>query len=291
MPELAPLRLAQSTRGYAPFQLTHYRASWVEGADTWETPDWPVEARLTQYLYGPDKPELKSSLVLRGNFSAGAELGFHLGQVSRYARLVILADGQRVFEKDFEPGAGTGEWEKSKYKPEWKIYQAIYDRTYVVELPNACRELRLELEEGDWVTFKAVRVGRARFVPTDVDWGRRQGEFVVDDQGKLSGVGGQEGIDRETLFRETVAPWQRFSTDHSVGVHVGEWGAHQHTPHDAVLRWMHDCLANWSRAGFGWALWNLRGSFGCLDSGRKDVKYENCQGHQLDRRMLELLES
>jgi hypothetical protein len=31
----------------------------------------------------------------------------------------------------------------------WR-YQAVYDRTYVVELPNTCRELRLELEEGGW---------------------------------------------------------------------------------------------------------------------------------------------
>jgi endoglucanase len=42
-------------------------------------------------------------------------------------------------------------------------------------------------------------------------------------------------------------------------------------------------------AGIGWALWNFRGSFGILDSGRSDAPYENFQGHQLDRRMLDLL--
>ena len=31
------------------------------------------------------------------------------------------------------------------------------------------------------------------------------------------------------------------------------------------------------------------GSFGVLDSGRRDVKYENYKGHKLDRKMLELL--
>jgi hypothetical protein len=53
---------------------------------------------------------------------------------------------------------------------------------------------------------------------------------------------------------------------------------------------MKDCLENWQRAGFGWALWNLRGGFGLLDSERADVNYENYQGHQLDRSMLELLQ-
>lgn len=56
-----------------------------------------------------------------------------------------------------------------------------------------------------------------------------------------------------------------------------------------MLRWMKDCLANWKRAGLGWALWNLRGDFGCLDSNRSDVQYEDYQGHKLDRKMLELL--
>ncbi len=70
---------------------------------------------------------------------------------------------------------------------------------------------------------------------------------------------------------------------------VGEFGAFNHTPHPVVLRWMGDCLANWKDAGWGWAMWNFRGSFGILDSGRADVVYEDFQGHKLDRKMLDLL--
>ena len=54
---------------------------------------------------------------------------------------------------------------------------------------------------------------------------------------------------------------------------------------------MSDCLAVWREAGWGNALWNLRGDFGVLDSGRKDVAYEDFEGHKLDRKMLELLQS
>jgi endoglucanase len=52
---------------------------------------------------------------------------------------------------------------------------------------------------------------------------------------------------------------------------------------------MRDSLSLWKEAGWGWALWNLRGSFGILDSSRKDVRYEDYHGHKLDREMLELL--
>ena len=52
---------------------------------------------------------------------------------------------------------------------------------------------------------------------------------------------------------------------------------------------MSDCLAVWRETGWGNALWNLRGNFGVLDSGRKDVNYEDSKGHKVDRKMLELL--
>jgi len=93
---------------------------------------------------------------------------------------------------------------------------------------------------------------------------------------------------RESHWQQQIEPWLRLR-ELGVGVHVGEWGAYCFTPHPAVLGWMSDMLANWQQAGFGWALWNLRGTFGPLDSNRKDVKYEAYQGHRLDRKMLELL--
>jgi endoglucanase len=94
--------------------------------------------------------------------------------------------------------------------------------------------------------------------------------------------------DRAKLKQEYVDKWKPL-TDLGVQVHVGEWGCYNQTPHEVALAWMQDCLAVWRDAGWGNALWNLRGDFGILDSGRKDVNYENFNGHKLDRKMLELL--
>ena len=94
--------------------------------------------------------------------------------------------------------------------------------------------------------------------------------------------------DRERLRRDCIEPWQALERE-GVGVHVGEWGAFRFTPHPVALAWMRDCLQLWQEAGWGWALWNLRGAFGILDSEREDVAYEPFRGHQLDRKMLELL--
>lgn len=95
--------------------------------------------------------------------------------------------------------------------------------------------------------------------------------------------------DKERLRREQIEPWKSLAQQ-GVGVHVGEWGAYNKTPHGVTLAWMRDYLDLWREAGWGWALWNFRGSFGILDSARQDVKYEDWRGHKLDRAMLELLQ-
>jgi endoglucanase len=96
--------------------------------------------------------------------------------------------------------------------------------------------------------------------------------------------------DREKLRRALIDPWKPL-VDAGVPVHVGEWGCHNRTPHAAMLGWMSDLLALWKEAGWGWSMWNLRGSFGVLDSGRKDVAYERFRGQLLDRQLLELLKA
>ena len=144
VPELAGLKIAQSMHDYTPIQLTHYKASWMEGSDTWPTPDWPLT------------------------------------------------------------------------------------------------------------------------------------------------VGGQNW-DKARLQKDQVAPWQALAKQ-GVGVHIGEWGAYNQTPHPVALAWMRDQLALWRAADFGWALWNFRGGFGLLDSDRSDVVYEDYKGHKLDRAMLDLLQ-
>jgi endoglucanase len=94
--------------------------------------------------------------------------------------------------------------------------------------------------------------------------------------------------DKERLRRDYIAPWKKLENE-GVGIHVGEWGCYNYTPHDVALRWMEDNLSLWQEAGWGWSLWNLEGDFGVVNSERTDVNYEDWKGRKLDRAMLELL--
>lgn len=101
--------------------------------------------------------------------------------------------------------------------------------------------------------------------------------------------GGQPEWNQDRLRRERIEPWKALEKL-GAGVHVGEWGAFNKTPNTVALAWMRDQLELWKEAGWGWALWNLRGSFGVLDSRRSDVAYDDFRGHKLDAEMLKLLQ-
>ena len=94
---------------------------------------------------------------------------------------------------------------------------------------------------------------------------------------------------RERL-EKVYAPWADLLA-RGVGVHCGEAGCYRHTPHAVFLAWFREVLEVLTVRGIGWALWNFRGAFGVLDSGRTDVAYHDWKGHTLDRQLLELLQS
>jgi endoglucanase len=99
-----------------------------------------------------------------------------------------------------------------------------------------------------------------------------------------------DGIwDRERLERHYGA-WAAMAENFNMGVHCGEGGSFNMTPHSITLRWMEDVLEILKAYNIGYALWNFRGGFGIVDSGRADVDYIDYKGYKLDKKMLDLLQ-
>ena len=92
---------------------------------------------------------------------------------------------------------------------------------------------------------------------------------------------------RENL-EEFYKPWIELK-ERGVGVHCGECGCYNKTPHNVFLTWFEDVIDILTDAGIGYALWNFRGDFGILDSRRTDIEYTDWYGHKLDNKLLELL--
>ena len=98
-----------------------------------------------------------------------------------------------------------------------------------------------------------------------------------------------EKWDRQRL-EAYFQPWIDLAKE-GIPVHCGETGCGSpKTPHAVYMAWLTDLLDILTENGIGWALWEFRGWFGVLDTGRTDVQYEDFHGHQLDRQLLNLLQ-
>jgi aryl-phospho-beta-D-glucosidase BglC (GH1 family) len=103
---------------------------------------------------------------------------------------------------------------------------------------------------------------------------------------KYPGQTGNQYLSR-TMLEKYYEPWIALMKS-GVGVHCGECGAWNKTPHDVFLRWFSDVTDILTSNGIGFALWEFIGDFGILDSGRTDIQYADWHGHKLDKKLLDL---
>ncbi len=166
-----------------------------------------------------------------------------------------------------------------------KIWETTPDRIVIVDGLNV----------GTSVVEELVPLGVAQSVhaykPAQLShfrarWVDRRGTFPTPTW-PLRRKDGKVIFDRKGLERY-FAPWADL-VRRGIGVHCGECGCYNKTPHKVFLAWLSDVLDILTNHGIGYALWNFRGSFGVLDSGRRDVAYEDWYGHKLDRKLLDLL--
>lgn len=290
--------IIQSARGYWPFTVSHYKASWVDGSDSWPVPTWPpTYPALSAYLYGPAKAEYMGPIAIAGDFPKGARVAILVDTVSGDLSLKGEADGKEIFSKDFRPGAGEGEWAESVYRSEWGIYQNRYMKEYSFTLPAAASSVALRVAEGDWLSLSRITVtfpdgsGATRYAD-DMEWGGSQKPLALSRG--ASGAPALRAVEEPAdwsglkYLEDYFKPWDE-AIRAGVAVIVGESGAYMETPEPVVLAWERDWHELWKKRNVGWALWEFRGDFGILDTGRKDSDTVAWKGHLLSRKMLELL--
>ena len=292
--------VGQASRGYRPFPLTHYLAPWAGCPDV--QPHWPYDPmRPMGTLTGDGKPDMCAPLVI-DDVPAG-RLQLEIGRVSGKVTLRIEGDGRTLGEIALAPRVDAPEWKDARVFPQWgNLCQATYTPVEEVSIVRPCRRLTIKVVWGDWLQLRGLTLlgtgGRKATLPIACEF-RRPVNFhrrFAGWNGALSFVaaGGDAARTypddgREYLYLQGQSAWDRLAAQ-GVWTMVGEFGCYNTVPHDIVLAWTEDNLKLWQERNLGWALWNLRGPFGILDSGRKDVDYEDFEGHKLDRKLLELLQ-
>lgn len=132
--------------------------------------------------------------------------------------------------------------------------------------------------------YSPVRLTHYRCV-----WARPDSDTWPPPGWPLKDAQGKTIADKESVAEE-YRSWGDLAKQ-GIPIHFGEMGCNRLTPPDLVYAWTSDTLDMVNSLHSGWAFWNLRGVAGVLDTNRPGTEFKNFHGHQLDYKMLELLQS
>jgi len=109
--ELLDLGVAQSMRGYLPFEVTHHKAHWCKREDPWPAPAWPMPDTQTGRRW--DKQRLDHELYQPWRDLQAKGVGVHCGEMGVYNQTppevtyAFLEDVLSLFD---ESGWGWAFW-------------------------------------------------------------------------------------------------------------------------------------------------------------------------------------
>jgi endoglucanase len=108
--ELVGLGVATATRGYRPFRLSHYKASWIDGAERWPEPTWPLREGETLW----NRQTLLERQVVPWLKLQAAGVGVMVGEFgafNRTAHRVVLDWMQDYLDLWRDAGWGYAMWD------------------------------------------------------------------------------------------------------------------------------------------------------------------------------------
>jgi len=244
---------------------------------------------ISQYLYGPGKSEYHSSLVLEGNFLKDSEIIINVQQVSIQSTLQIKLDDSEIFNKAFLCGPDLGEDWTEILLTQWG-YQNISMKDYSVVLPADGTRLTITNTEGDWMTINKITIksgaSEVIIIPGNTTWGAKQDTYKITSEGKITDVNGNP-----VLALNTLTNTLKDARSESIPVMIQEFGVYNQTPHDVTLAYLTDVVSVFNKNKVGYAMWNLIGSMGIINSERTDFTYEQYRGKLLDREMTTIMQS
>lgn len=295
--------IGQATRGYLPEEVSWWTAN--RNGKPQPLPQWPLDGLAPAgVIAGSGKPHLAKPLV----FTAYGPGKFEI-RPKRVSALCVLkaTSGTNILSRiELNPRKDDPLWEDVTYFPQWKMSQGTYKGTWRFEIPAGEHHVTIVCEKGDWcnlwdVAYSSIdgtkrvstpfynRFANAvNFRQRLKGWaGEAKGFFPVEDDGRWSPIRYRDP-GKEFLYRGVIRPWENAMAK-GVFAFCGEFGAQNETPHNIHLALLEDYLQLFKERNMGWAVWQIRGETGVMDSNRKDVDYENWRGHKLDREMLDML--
>lgn len=124
-------------------------------------PDGPFAGTLPSFLYSPGKADMRTVPALHVRYAQPGRFVVHIGTVSDTTLLRITLDGKTALEKllSATPPAAPNEkteYESTKLRPEYKNYEAVFNKDYGIDVPAGSHTITLDNVAGDWASLDSI---------------------------------------------------------------------------------------------------------------------------------------
>jgi hypothetical protein len=188
---------------------------------------------ISQYLYGPVKPDYQSPLVFEGSFPVGTEITVNVQQVSVRSSLQISLEGSEVYKKVFVCGPEPGDDWTRIISTQWG-YPNISGKDYSVVLPSEGTRLTFANIEGDWMTYNKITIRSSsvtvEIIPANTTWGSKQDTYKITSEGKITDADGNPVVPLTSLTDAL-----ELAAAENIPVMVQEFGVYNQTPYPVTL--------------------------------------------------------
>ena len=107
---------------------------------------------LQDLLHGRGHPDLRNPPNFVVTYPQAGQFVLTVGRVSNSGLLRIWVDDNLVLEREFPCGEGIGK--EFVYRPQWDLWESVYDEDVVVDVPAGRHRIAVDNDGKDWMQIK-----------------------------------------------------------------------------------------------------------------------------------------
>lgn len=160
--------------------------------------DIKTDAKLKAHVHGAvHKRKLGDGPTFEVDYAHDGAFSVHVDRVASGGDLKIYLDAKLALREELPATKARGSWKELEWNKEYAYWEAIYDRTFTISVPEGKHVIAVNNDGRDWLTISHVELlnyaerGKVVRIETDDTWGPMEfDQYKIEPDGKLVGFPG-----------------------------------------------------------------------------------------------------
>jgi hypothetical protein len=177
--------------------------------------DIETNAKLKAHVHGTvHKDKLGAGPTFEVDYARDGAFSVHVDKVASGADLKIYLDARLALREELPATRVRGSWKELEWHKDYAQWEATYDRTFTISVPEGKHVITINNDGHDWLTISRVELlnyaerGKTVRIETDKTWGPMEfDQYKIEADGKLVGYPGISLRALALAGKTTIIAW------------------------------------------------------------------------------------